>query len=389
MEVDCMIFDTTYLAIDLDVIDRNFETVRRKAGCKILTIVKADAYGFGAVKMAKYLEDRSDFFGVAYMSEAVELRRAGIQKPILILGHTPQSAYPELVRLQIRPAIFREDDAYALSAEAVRQGVKAPFHFAIDTGMSRIGFQADEASADLCAKLAALPGLFAEGMFSHYATADEADLTKAEAQSALFDRFIGLLKARGVEIPLVHLSNSAALMNFNKHYNMVRAGVVIHGIYPSGDTDPKKLPVEPALSWHSRISFLKTLPAGREIGYGGTYTTKGETRVATVPVGYADGYRRGLTGKFYVLIHGKKAPILGRVCMDQIMVDVTAIPEAQMGDEVVLIGKSGDEEITMFQISRTAGVVHYEFMCSLHHRMPRYYVRGGKVVDSLHYLPGE
>ena len=377
-----MNFDTTYL-----VIDENFARVQEKAACKILTIVKADAYGFGAVPMAKYLESRSDFFGVAYMSEAMELREAGIQKPILILGHTPRSAYPELVRRQIRPAIFRYDDAVALSEEAVRQGVKTPFHFAIDTGMSRIGFQADEEGADLCAKVAALPGLQVEGLFSHYATADEADLTAAKAQGVLLDAFLEKLAARGLHIPLVHMSNSAALMNFSKHYNMVRAGVVIHGVYPSGDTLPEKLPVKPALSWHSRITLIKTLPAGRKIGYGGTYTTTADTVVATVPVGYADGYRRGLTGKFYVLIHGRRAPILGRVCMDQIMVDVTDIPGVEMEDEVVLIGRSGDEEITMYDISRAAGVVHYEFMCSLHHRMPRYYIKGGKVVDTLHYLP--
>ena len=384
-----MIFDTTYLAIDLDVIDENFAQVRQKTGCKILTIVKADAYGFGAVPMAKYLESRSDFFGVAYVSEAVELRRAGITIPILILGHTPRSAYPELIRQNIRPAIFRLDDAQALSEEAVRQGVTTPIHFAIDTGMSRIGFQADEEGADLCARVAKLPGLQVEGLFSHYATADEADLTRAEAQGRRLDAFLELLKQRHVEIPIVHMSNSAALMNFAKQYNMVRAGVVIHGIYPSSDTEPAKLPIKPALSWHSRITLLKTLPAGREIGYGGTYTTTKPTRVATVPVGYADGYRRGLTGKFYVLIHGKRAPILGRVCMDQIMVDVTDIPEAQADDEVVLLGRSGDEEITMYDISRAAGVVHYEFMCSLHHRMPRYYIKGGKVVDTLHYLPKE
>ena len=384
-----MDFDTTYLAIDLDVIDENFRQVRAKAPEKILTIVKADAYGYGAVPMARYLEDRSDFFGVAYMSEAMELWEAGIRKPILILGHTPRSAFPSLVKHGIRPAVFRYDDAQVLSDEAVRQGVVTPIHFAIDTGMSRIGFQADEEGIAECMKVAALPGIAVEGMFSHYATADEADLSLAREQAERFDRFIEALKAQGLEVPVIHMSNSAALMNFSKHYNMVRAGVVIHGIYPSDEVPTEKLPVQPALSWHSRISLLKTLPAGRQIGYGATYTTTAPTRVATVPVGYADGYRRGLTGKFYVLIHGKRAPILGRVCMDQIMVDVTDIPEAQADDPVVLIGKSGDEEITMFQISKAAGVVHYEFLCSLHHRIPRYYLRGGKVEDTLHYLPGK
>ena len=193
-----MIFDTTYLAIDLDVIDENFAQVRQKTGCKILTIVKADAYGFGAVPMAKYLESRSDFFGVAYMSEAMELRRAGIKLPILILGHTPRTAYAELIRQQIRPAIFRLDDAKALSEEACRQGVTTPIHFAIDTGMSRIGFQADEEGADLCARVAKLPGLQVEGLFSHYATADCADLTKAKAQARRFAEFDRMLRERGV-----------------------------------------------------------------------------------------------------------------------------------------------------------------------------------------------
>lgn len=368
-----MKFDTTYLAIDLDIIDENFAQVRRKAPGKILTIVKADAYGYGAVPMAKYLEDRSDFFGVAYVSEAMELVRAGIQKPILVLGHTPRSAYPALVKHRIRPAIFRYDDAVALSEEAVRQGVKTPIHFAIDTGMSRIGFQADEEGAQLCAKVAALPGIDAEGMFSHYATADEADLTRAEAQSVLFDSFIERLKALGLEIPLIHLSNSAALMNFSRHYTMVRAGVVIHGIYPSAAMDPAKLPIRPALSWHSRITLLKTLPAGREIGYGATYTTTGDTRVATVPVGYADGYRRSLGNQFYVLIHGKRAPILGRVCMDQIMVDVTDIPGAQEGDEVVLLGTQGNDCIDAEEMAAWLGTISYEVVCSPSRRVPRVY----------------
>jgi alanine racemase len=386
MEVIFVIFDTTYLAIDLDVIDENFAAVRQKCHSKILTIVKADAYGYGAVPMAKYLESRSDFFGVAYMSEAMELRRAGIQIPILILGHTPRSAYPELIRQKIRPAIFRLDDARALSEEAVRQGVITPIHFAIDTGMSRIGFQADEEGADLCAQVAKLPGLHIEGLFSHYATADEADLRRAEAQGKRLDAFLELLKERKVEIPIVHMSNSAALMNFSKQYNMVRAGVVIHGIYPSSDTEPAKLPIRPALSWHSRITLLKTLPAGREIGYGGTYTTTKTTKVATVPVGYADGYRRQLSGNFYVLIRGKRAPILGRVCMDQMLVDVTDIPDIDINDKVVLVGRSGDEVITMEQIAEAAGSFNYEFVCGISRRVPRIYTQGGKTVHSVHYL---
>ena len=384
-----MKFDTTYLAIDLDGLDENLRCIRTKAGCGVLAVVKADAYGHGAVPMARYMENKVDFFGVSSIAEAMELHRAHIKKPILILGYTPQQAYPELVASGIRPAIFRYDDALALSAEAEKQGVTAPFHFAIDTGMSRLGFQADEESAHLCARIARLPGLQAEGLFSHYATADEADLTRAEAQMALFDRFVEQLSCLGVRPPLVHMSNSAGIMNFSRQYHMVRGGLVLYGHYPSDALVPEKLPVRPVLSWHSRISYLKTLPAGREVGYGGTYTTTAPTRIATVPVGYADGYRRALSGKFHVLVCGRRAPILGRVCMDQLMVDVTHIPEAQMGEPVVLMGKSGSQEITLDEISQAAGVINYEFLCNLHQRLPRYYLRGGQVMDSLHYLPCE
>ena len=384
-----MKFDTTYLAIDLDALEENLSTIRAKAGTKLLAVVKADAYGHGAVPVASFLEGRADFLGVARIEEAMELRNAGIQCPILILGHTPQTAYPELVKAQFRPTLFRWDDAEALSQEAVRQGCRVAVHLAVDTGMSRIGFQADEAGADLCARIAALPGICVEGLFSHYATADEPDLARAEAQLALFDRFVHTLNSRGIPPAIVHMSNSAGLMNFSRHHNMVRAGIVLYGDYPSTDVPVQNLPVRPVLSWHSRITYLKTLPAGREVSYGGTYTTTAPTRVATVPVGYADGYCRSLSGKFHVLIHGKKAPILGRVCMDQFMVDVTDIPEAQMDDEVVLLGKSGDAQITLQQIAQAAGTIPYEFLCSLHHRVPRYYFQKGRRTDARHYLPAE
>lgn len=384
-----MKFDTTYLAIDLDALEENLSAIRAKADTKILAVVKADAYGHGAVPVAQFLENRVDFLGVARIEEAMELRNAGISLPILILGHTPHTAYTQLVRSQLRPTLFRWDDAQALSAEAVRLGQTVRVHLAVDTGMSRIGIQADPEGAQLCQKIAALPGLVVEGIFSHYATADEPDLTRSHQQLAQFDRFVAQLQAAGLNIPLVHMSNSAALINFPSHHNMARVGIVLYGDYPSTDVPVQQLPVRPVLSWHSHITYLKTLPAGREISYGGTYTTTAPTRVATVPVGYADGYCRSLSGRFYVLIHGKKAPILGRVCMDQFMVDVTHIPEAQMDDEVVLVGKSGDERITLQQIAQAADTVPYEFLCSLHHRVPRYYFQNGKLITTRHYLPAE
>lgn len=381
-----MSFDNTYVRIDLDAIRENIETVRRKTGTAVMAVVKADAYGHGAVPVAQHLRDICSFFGVSSAAEALELRQAGLDNPILILGHTPVDAFPLVVEQEIRPAIFRWEDALALSEEAQRQGKTAKFHFAVDTGMSRIGFQAEEDAAELCCRIAGLPGLCPEGLFSHFATADCADLSKAREQARKFDWFCDLLKRRGLEIPIRHMNNSAGLMNFTDQYDMVRCGIVTYGLYPSPEVDPKLLPLKPALSWHSHISHVKTLPAGREVSYGGLYVTREDTRVATIPVGYADGYWRSLSGRFYVLIHGRRAPILGRVCMDQLMVDVTHIPQTQPGDPVTLVGHDGDEVITVEQIAGEAGSFNYEFICGISRRVPRVYQQGGQQIRSVHYL---
>ncbi len=381
--------DNTYVNIDLDAIVQNFEAVRQKTGTPVMAVVKADAYGHGAIQVAKLLEDRCSFFGVSSMLEARELRQAGLEAPILILGHTPVAFFSAVVQQNIRPAIFRYEDALALSDEAVRQGKKIPFHFAVDTGMSRIGFQTTEESVAQCLKIAALPGLFAEGIFSHFAGADCKDLTKARSQAEKFDRFVAQLEAGGLHIPIRHMDNSAGLMNFENHYEMVRSGIVTYGMYPSADMDKQLLPLRPALQWHSRVTHVKTLEPGREISYGGTFVTDKKTVVATIPVGYADGYRRSLSGKFYVLIRGKKAPILGRICMDQMMVDVTDIPGVCPEDPVVLVGRDAGEEITMEQIAAAADSFHYEFVCGISRRVPRHYCSGGRVIHSVYYLLAE
>ena len=381
-----MNFDNTRVKIDLDIIERNFDAVREKAGVPVMAVVKADAYGHGAIQVARLLQDKCAFFGVSSIHEALELRQAGLVTPILILGQTPVAAFPTCILKGIRPTIFHAEDALALSAAALEVGQNAPFHFAVDTGMSRIGFQVTEEDADTCADIAKLPGLTVEGIFSHFATADCADLRKAKSQALLFDQFVDMLKDRGLSIPIRHLDNSAGLMNFPHHYEMVRSGIVTYGMYPSSEVSPELLPLEPALQWLSRVTHVKTLPAGREISYGGTYVTTKPTVVATIPVGYADGYRRNLSGKFYVLIHGKKAPILGRICMDQMMVDVTDIPDVKCNDRVVLVGKFDDEQITMETISAAADSFNYEFVCGISRRVPRLYCRGGKTIHSVHYL---
>ena len=379
-------FDSTRVVVDMDALSSNMDAIREKAGVPVMAVVKADAYGHGAVQVARLLQDKCAFFCVSSILEAMELRQAGLTKPILLLGYTPADAYPTAIREGIRPTIYRMEDALALSQAAQAAQLPARFHFAVDTGMGRIGFQVTERDADICAEIAGLPGLYAEGLFSHFATADCADLTRAKQQAERFAAFDEMLRKRGLSIPIRHLNNSAGLMNFKTPYEMARSGIITYGLYPSDEVDPGLLSLRPALQWLSRVSHVKTLPAGREISYGGTYVTKADTVVATIPVGYADGYRRNLSGRFHVLIRGQKAPILGRICMDQMMVDVTAIPGVTVGDQVTLIGTDGGETITVEEIAARADSFNYEFVCGISRRVPRQYVQGGKTVHSVHYL---
>lgn len=381
-----MEWDNSYALIDLDAIVANFRAVEQKTGVPAMAVIKADGYGHGAVAIANRLKDICKFFGVATVQEGLELRNAGITAPILVLGPMPRLAFEIAVREGIRPVIFRYEDGEALSQAAQKLGLDAPFHIAVDTGMSRIGFQVTEEDADVCKAICDLPGLIPEGLFSHYATADSFDLSRAKAQAERFAEFDKMLQDRGVQVKIRHLSNSAGSMNFEKHYDMTRAGIVLYGLYPSDEVDANLLSLRPALQWRSRITHVKTLEPGREISYGGTFTTVKQTLVATVPVGYADGYKRTLSNRFYVLIRGKKAPILGRVCMDQFMVDVTDIPGVQMGDTVTLIGRDGDEVISAEAFGEAAQSFNYEVICSINHRVPRYYLEDGKIINSVHYL---
>lgn len=381
-----MEYSNTYVNIDLDAIWENFCVIREKANAPVMAVVKADAYGHGAVPVSRLLEPVCDFFGVSSVAEALELRRAGVRKPIMVLGHTPAECFADVVREEIRTGVFTYGDAQALSAEAVKQGKTAFVHLVADTGMSRIGFPVTEEAADICGKIAALPGLEIEGLYSHFATADLADLTRTRQQAQQFADFDRMLKDRGIEIPLRHLDNSAGIMNFGCHYDMVRAGIALYGLYPSEEVDTKLLPLKPAMSWHTTVSYVKTLEPGREISYGGTFVTERPTVVATIPAGYADGYRRSLSNGFYVLIRGQKAPILGRVCMDQFMVDVTDIPGVCSGDSVVLMGTDGQQTISAEALSAAAGSFNYEQICDISRRVTRVYFRGGEETARVNYL---
>lgn len=378
----------TYAKIDLDAIEYNIDSVLKKlAGrAKLLAVIKADAYGHGAVEIGRLLEDKCDFFGVACVEEALELINAGIRKPILILGYVSPSQFEITVRNDIRVPVFSYETAKALSDEAVKQNKNAPFHFCVDTGMSRIGFQISEESADICKQITQLPNVFAEGLFSHFATADESDLTKAEKQRELFKNFITMLSDRGVDIPVKHLNNSAGIMVFDETFDMVRSGIVNYGLYPSEEVDRSLLDIKPAMEWKARISHIKTLDAGREISYGGTYITEKETVVATIPAGYADGYPRCLSNIGRVIVNGQYAPILGRVCMDQFMVDITDIPGVKPEDEVTLVGRDGNAVLTMEEVSELAHSFNYELPCRVARRVPRVYIKDGKVIKTVNYL---
>ncbi len=368
-----------YAEVDLNAIVRNLELIRERVGekTKLLNVIKADGYGHGSVPIAQATEDLPYLWGhaVATFEEAMELRRAGIEKPILILGYAFPACYEELVLHDIRPTVFREDSLIALSEAAVRAGRECPVHIAVDTGMSRIGIEPDEIGIAFVKKALGMPGIRVEGMFTHFATADEEDGTRTQAQ---FGRFTGFLARLEEELSfrptLCHCANSAAAIAFPQmHLDMVRTGIVGYGLYPSTYLKSCGPELSPAMSLYTRIVYVKEIEAGRQVSYGGTFTAKERMRIATLPVGYADGYPRSLSGKGWVLLHGKRAPILGRVCMDQMMVDVTGIPEASNGDTAVLLGRDGRESITAEDLGELSGRFNYEFCCDISMRVPRFY----------------
>lgn len=378
----------TQAKIDLDAVEYNYNNTRAKLpqGCKLLGVIKADAYGHGAVELARFLENKCDFFGVACIEEAVELKKAGIKTPILILGYVAPAFYDLVVKYDIRIPVFSYDTAKALSDEAVKQGKTVPFHFCIDTGMSRIGFQVNEESADVCKQICTLPNIEAEGLFSHFATADETDLTKALAQREKYKTFVEMLESRGIQIPIKHLNNSAGIMNFDEYFDMCRMGIILYGLYPSEEVDKSLLDIKPVMSWLTHISHIKTIEAGREVSYGGTFKTTEPRVIATIPVGYADGYPRCLSNKGRVIINGQYAPIVGRVCMDQFMVDVTDVDGAELDSIVTLVGKDGDAELSMEEVSNAAYSFNYELPCRVARRVPRTYYKDGKFIKATNYM---
>lgn len=380
-------YSRVHAEIDLDAILHNMEAMHQCVSqhTRLMAVIKADGYGHGAVEIAEAIDGLPYVFGyaVATVEEGLILRNHGIEKPILILGYVFPEQYHDMIRARIRPTVFTSDMAERLSVMAGRLEVECPIHFAVDTGMSRIGYQATEEAAEEMARIASLPHIVVEGIFTHFARADEADKTSTYRQLDLFRQMIRMLKERGVTIPIHHCANSAAIVDLPEtNMDLVRAGITMYGLWPSPEVDKSRIDLKPALSLVTHVAYVKELPAGREISYGGTYTTSKKQRIATIPVGYADGYARGLSNRADVLIHGRRAPICGRVCMDQFMVDVTDIPQTATGDKVTLIGKDGEEQITMEELGALSDRFNYEFVCDLGKRIPRVYLQNGRVIGT-------
>ena len=372
--------------ISLDAVEQNFREMRKNIAedTKMIAVVKADAYGHGAVPIAHLIEDHDYIWGFAAATaeEAVHLRQAGITKPILILGIVFDEYFPELVQYDIRPAVCEYDEAKKLSDEAVLQNKTVHIHIALDTGMTRIGYADIPESVEEIKKIAELPNLEIEGMFTHFARADEYDRSPAMVQLERYQDFSKRVEEAGVDIPLHHCSNSAGIIRVPEaNLSIVRAGITIYGIYPSSEVERDIVKLAPVMELKSHITYVKDVPAGAAISYGGTYVADKKRRVATIPVGYADGYPRQLSNKGWVLIHGKKAPILGRVCMDQFMADVTEIDNVKKGDEVTLLGRDGDEFISIEEMGDLCGRVSYEFACDISPRVPRVYIKDGKEAE--------
>ena len=389
-------YQRVYATVDLDAIRKNMEHMKANIApeTRMIGVIKTDGYGHGAVPIAKELEPLEFLFGfaTATIEEALILRKSGIRKPVLILGYTFPYSYTEMIRQQIRPTVFRQDTIPQLK-ECVEQlrkenpAYRVKVHIAVDTGMTRIGIRPDDSGLSFVKQLLQTEEIEVKGIFTHFARADEADKTAAFCQLALFQNFIKRIQTElGYQIPVTHCSNSAGIVELqDANMDVVRAGITLYGLWPSAEVKQNIVSLQPALSLYSHIVYVKEVEEGVPVSYGGTFVTKKRMKIATIPVGYGDGYPRGLSGNGYVLIRGKKAGILGRVCMDQFMVDVTKIPDAAEGDLVTLIGRDGTEQITMEQLGELSGRFNYELACDLGKRIPRVYLKDKEILSTKDY----
>lgn len=389
-------YQRVYAEINLDDVKENYLNIEKNItpGTKVIGVLKTDGYGHGAIPIARELENRESLFGFALATaeEAVIMRNSGIQKPLLILGYTFPYSYEKLILHDIRMTVFREDMLEELVETCRRLSTpdekkRAKIHIKVDTGMGRIGVEPDEKGLAFIRKALSYEEIEVEGIFTHFARADETDKTATIRQLQIFQQFVDRTeKENGVRIPIRHCSNSAAIIEMKEaNFDVVRAGIILYGLWPSEEVHKDLVMLKPILSLYSRIVYIKEVPAGTPISYGGTFETPKPMRIATVPVGYGEGYPRGLSNKGSVLVHGHRVPVLGRVCMDQFMIDVTDLPQTKEGDLVTLIGKDGDEQITIEELGELSGRFNYELACDLGKRIPRVYTKGGKILYTKDY----
>jgi alanine racemase len=373
----------TWAEIDLDAIEWNVRAYKRHVGegVKVIAVVKANAYGHGAAQVGKTaLEAGAEMLAVHRAIEGVELRKAGIQAPILVMGYTPPDGAQLIVNWRLTPSLMTVEFAQALSARASATGAKAPVHVKVDTGMSRYGLLPEEL-VDFLRSIQPLSGIWVEGVFTHFATADWADQSYVLQQLALFQETLSAAGTAGFTFPLVHAANSAAAMRLRAaHFNAIRPGIAMYGMHPSSEWPPV-FEIRPALTLKSKVSRVRWLPSGAAVSYGRTFITQKPTRSALVPVGYGDGYHRILSNKGYVLIRGRRAPLIGRVCMDQFVVDASDIPDVQQDDEVVLVGRQEAEHIRAEEVAAWADTINYEITTALLPRVARVYFRNGQVQE--------
>ncbi|AUS98215.1 alanine racemase [Clostridium thermosuccinogenes] len=384
-------FNRAWAEVNLDNIAHNVREIRRITDKKaeIMGVVKADAYGHGVMGVAKTLINNGvTRLAVSMLDEAIQLRNYGIDVPILILSYTDPIRAEEIVKNNVTQTVFSHDLAKALSDAAVRLKKRVKIHIKIDTGMSRVGFMPGYSAVKNVVEISKLPGIIVEGLFTHFASADEKDKSYTYMQ---FERFMSIcteLSRIGVHIPIKHVANSATIMEFPEmHLDMVRPGIILYGMYPSEEVNKNKINLKPAMTLKANVILVKEVEPDTSISYGRIFTTKRTSRIATIPIGYADGYTRLLTGRAKVLINGEFAPVVGKICMDQCMVDVTDLKsDVRVGDEVVLLGRQGENEITAEDIASAVGTINYEMVCLIGKRVPRFYIEGGKISDVLNYL---
>lgn len=383
-------YHRVFAEIDIDDIEENLKEIKAYIGNdkEIMVIIKADAYGHGAIPIARHLYEAGiNSIGVATLNEAIALRKYNIDIPIVILGYSPEEEYDRLVKYDIIQTVYKTSIARGISQAAKTMDKKVKIHIKIDTGMTRLGFYPDTESVKSIIEISKLPNIEIDGIFTHFARADEESREFTLQQIEKFNNFIEMLKEEGLKIPKLHTANSAGMLGYKEaHYDIVRVGIALYGLYPSKEMEKSNVKLKPSLSLKSNIIFLKQVKAGTAVSYGGSFVTQNDCKIATIPVGYGDGYPRSLSSKGRVLIRGEYAPIVGRICMDQFMVDVTHIENVSEGDEAVLIGKQGDNSITVEEVAELDGTINYEIVCQLGKRIPRVYYKKGIVVSTVDYF---